>query len=116
MAKIKIKKYHEKGEHIWEDLKKYKLSFEEENEWILGSKSSEILIGLLKKLKPNEYLETISLPINEVNTRKFFQYIEELKEFELDIGKENSEYGFKMPLPQKGENYRNLIIFRRWKK
>lgn len=114
--KEKTKCSHASREHIWECLKKYELSPEEENDWIIGDINPEGLVKILKNIKPNEYLEPINLPANESNTKRFFQYIELLKEFGLDIGKEGSEYGFKMPLPKKGENYRNLIIFRRWKK
>ena len=31
----------------------------------------------------------------------------------LDLGKGNAEFGYRMPLPKPGENYRGLIIFRR---
>ena|SRR3989344_563949 len=113
MPKEKIKKHYERGEHIWEGLKKYNMSSDEQGEMGILENDPEEISKILKKLKPNEYLETITLPANEVNTKRFFQYIELLKENSLDIRKGESEYGFRMPLPEKEEVYRKLIVFRR---
>jgi len=62
----------------------------------------------LKNMKPNQYtiFET-SRTVNGLN-----KAIKRLKEKGLDIGKDNCEYGYKMPLPKEGE-LKTLIIFRR---
>ncbi|MEK6906506.1 MAG: hypothetical protein AABW81_02700, partial [Nanoarchaeota archaeon] len=109
--KIKEKQRHAPGEHIWEGLKKKSLSLEEETDFLLNETNG--LVNLIKRLKHKEYIETISLPSSETNTTKFSKYIEELKDYGLDIGKGDSEYGYKMLLPEKGESFRKLIIFRR---
>ncbi len=114
--KEKIKHHHEPGEHFWECLKKYNMSFDEQEDISILENDPKDISKILKKLNSNEYLETITLPANEVNTKKFLQYIEMLKDYGLDIGKGDSEYGFKMPIHKKGENIRKLIIFKRWKK
>lgn len=104
MAREKIKKHHTPGEHIWAEPKEYPVSDEERKD----------LPNTLRKLQPNYYIISMTLPAKQTNTQPFLNYIEELKEkYELGIGKGDTEYGFRMPLAEKGERERNLIIFRR---
>jgi hypothetical protein len=53
------------------------------------------------------------MPAEITNTYMFDKYINDLKSLGLDIGKGECEYGYKMPLPEKGESRRELIIFKR---
>lgn len=41
------------------------------------------------------------------------KYLDKLREAGLDIDRENSEFGFRMPVPDVFDIYRKLIIFRR---
>ena len=40
-------------------------------------------------------------------------YVDGLQRAGLDIGKVDAEFGYRMPLPEKGKTMRDLIIFRR---
>jgi len=105
-------KKYKQGEPFWEPMKKYGLD-EEDNTNVL-EESVEDEIKKLKKMKPNVYLVFMTLPARETNTQPFFDYIERLKDYGLDIDKiDTAEYGFKMPLAEKGEIRRELVIFRR---
>jgi hypothetical protein len=53
------------------------------------------------------------MPAEELNTDSFHKYISRLKDLGIDIGKGEAEYGYKMPLPKREEDYRKLIIFKR---
>ena len=48
-----------------------------------------------------------------VNTQRMQNYLGKLKENGLDIGKGDATFGYKMPLPEKGDARRDLVIFRR---
>jgi hypothetical protein len=66
-----------------------------------------------EKMKPNQYYIPKTLPAEITNTYIFNKYIDALKSLGLNIGKGECEFGYKMPLPKKGEDKRELIIFRR---
>lgn len=70
-------------------------------------------IKILKKMNVKNYIIAKMLPAEELNVNSFQEYISALRFMGLNIGKGESEYGYKMLLPKKGENYRKLIIFRR---
>jgi hypothetical protein len=70
-------------------------------------------IKILKKMNVNEYIIAKTLSAEELNTNYFHQYIKMLNSKGIDIGKGESEYGYKMPLPNKKDDSRKLIIFRR---
>jgi len=70
-------------------------------------------IKILKKMNVKNYIVARMLPAEELNVNSFQEYISTLKSMGIDIGKGESEYGYKMLLPKKGESYRELIIFRR---
>ena len=106
-------------EHVWTPLRKRELTPQEEFEFLMalegGMQGTEGMIGLLQKLNPNEFLPVSQLRSEEKNVQPFNDYIRALRYCELDVGKGNAEYGFKMPLPENGQTYRELIIFRRRK-
>jgi hypothetical protein len=103
------------------EVKTKKHCWEKFNEYIpeIGGVVSMFELGaegfykISEKMKPNEYYIPTTLPAEITNTYIFNKYIEALKLLGLDIGKGECEFGYKMPLPEKTENRRNLIIFRR---
>ncbi len=51
---------------------------------------------------------------NSNDVQPLYRYLKHLKEGgELDIGKGNCEYGFRMPLQKKTDNKRELILYRK---
>ena len=94
-------------QHCWKPMEEYQLKDENLIDWIEGYANDRIEI--MKKMKPNQYMVISS----QGDIKKFNTIIELLKEKGLDVGKGNCEYGYKMPLPQNGDEYRQLIIFRR---
>ena len=82
-------------------------------DWIDGK--SEDRIEVLRKLKVSQGTVVAS------NREKHFCNFLNRSNFEiklyqnagLDLGKGDAEFGYRMPLPKPGENYRELIIFRR---
>lgn len=50
---------------------------------------------------------------NPPDTATMMKYINRLKQEGLDIGKGDSKFGYKMPLPEKDISIRYLQIFRR---
>ena len=75
------------------------------------------IVELLGKFNVGEYCEIpFRMPNNLQNTTAMMRYVERLKQNGLDIGKGDSQFGYKMPLPEKdllliGTRY--LQIFRR---
>jgi len=96
-------------EHHWKPMEEYKLNEEEIMDFI--DKSVDYRIKIIKKMKPNTYLVYDNSILS--NIKRFDSEIESLKENGLDIGKGNSQYGYRMPIPKKGEG-KKLIIFRRY--
>ena len=71
---------------------------------------------LLKRFKPGEYWEKpFQVPRGKDSnyTGPIMAYIEQLQQSGLDIGKGDCEFGYKMPIPQKGASQRVLQVFRR---
>jgi len=97
--------------YSWPKLQEYELSSREKLEFSEGG--IEGRVGLLRKFKSNQFLVVCTLPASQKNIGPFEKYIDELVYLGLDVGKGNAEYGFKMPLPKKGDLERGLIIFRR---
>jgi hypothetical protein len=122
MAREKIKRYHQPGEHFWEELEEYKMTEEEilEEKAIMVYRNTadlknvkEYRINLLKKIKTGQYFVFSELPASEKDITKFLEDINMIKEHGLDIGKGDFEYGPKMPLPKREGKFRKLIIFKR---
>jgi hypothetical protein len=101
----------EKRTTVWEGLKEHPLGGEELLEFL--EFGSEGVARTLEKIKVNEYLVVESLPAGENNTQKFQNVIAALEREGLEIGKGDAKYGYKMPLPKKYDDRRNLIVFRR---
>ena len=97
--------------HCWEGLSQYNLNQDD------VVKSVELGIEgayeIAKNLRVNQYFVAEIVSPKIFGTNYFDKYINELKSFGLDIGKGDYEYGYKMPLPEKGEESRKLIIFKR---
>ena len=97
--------------HSWEGLTEY---IPEINGVVSGVElSAKRFYKISEKMKPNQYYIPDTMPAEITNTYIFNKYINALKSLGLDIGKGDCEYGYKMPLPEKGESMRELIIFRR---
>lgn len=62
----------------------------------------------LEKMKPNQYRKF------DGSLKQLQRRIENLKEEGLDIGKGNCMYGYRLPLPKRLTDKRELIIFRRY--
>lgn len=101
----------DKKVHCWEGLTEYIPEIDGVVSMIeLGA---EGFYKISEKMKPNQYYVVKTMPPEIVNTHIFNKYINALKSLGLDIGKGDCEYGYKMPLPEKGEEKRKLIIFKR---
>ena len=112
MSKTLEIKTREEKKHFWGKPTEYKLNDSEDFlDYVEGEIEGNIKI--LKKMGLNQYFVVKTLPAEIRNINTFDNYINNLKSLSLDIGKGNCEYGYKMPLPEKGESRRELIIFRR---
>ncbi len=79
-----------------------------------GYGSLKEIVGVLQHLKPGEeYIKKVHDP-DSAPVRQMEAVVANLRKAGLDIGKGDMAFGFKMPLPKKGNEYsRELIIFRR---
>lgn len=101
--------------------KKFKVNLEEMAEYIPDGFTSmpELNVEnfynkISSKMKRNQYYVAQTIPAEITNTYILNQYISKLKNLGLNIGKDDgAEFGFKMPLPKKGDEKRELIIFKR---
>ena len=106
-------------QHAWPQQLKHVLTSEEEEILLYEEHGPKGYAEVLQRLNAGEYLpipiifQPQSMSIRD--TRSIQSYVTSLNRLGLDIGKGDSEYGFKMPLPENGRNYRELVIFRRWK-
>ena len=79
----------------------------------LESTTSEV-VELLGRFSVGEYWEKpFHVPKNPDDTAQMMRYVALLKQSGLDIGKGDSQFGYKMPLPEKDKSIRYLQIFRR---
>ena len=98
-------------ERVWYDLEEYVLSEDESHGWEDGDLRSRV--GVLRRLKPGQYIVVATIIDDMKNTGPFQDYIEELRGYGLDVGKGDAEYGHRMPIPERGAKKRELIVFRR---
>ena len=93
-------------------MKEYKVDSDDFMDLVEGGMEEKV--NILKKLEVGEFLvvDRMNLAIGNDTTR-FNRYIEQLRETGLDVGRGDVEYGFKMPLPEKNDAFRKLIVFRR---
>lgn len=97
--------------HCWGGLSIYQFDKEDiVNNSELGIEGT---FAIANKLKINQYFIAKSISLEMFSTNYFDKYLEELRYLGLDIGKGECQYGYKMPLPEKREEKRELIIFRR---
>lgn len=100
------------SKRIWYELKEYKpdksILYNK-----LTSNSLEDKLDIIQNHLPvNEYI--LLKTIESENTSILQNYIEELRELGLDIGKGNCQYGYKMPhIKDKGLIKTELHIFKR---
>ena len=110
----KIKNHQVVEEHprIWHDLTQCEIDNMDLVELITEG-SPEAVTGIIQKhLEPNQYISVIS--INSENTTPLQNYLEELNEAGLDVGKGDCEYGYRMPHVKRDERLATeLHIFRR---
>jgi hypothetical protein len=79
-------------------------------------------IDALRKMKPNQFyfingyrIDLYRKGTDLMNTDIFHKVIENLRNEGFDIGNdENSQYGWRMPLPKKRDSIRKMMIFRRY--
>jgi hypothetical protein len=87
---------------------------EEEEELILEDFGMEGHAHILRNLAVGESYELPAF-LSEYGEQPLHNYVQRLREIGLNIGRGDAEYGFKMPMPEKGAGRRKLIIFRRHK-
>ncbi len=100
-------------QHCWKPMEEIKI----DNELPIEQIAEE-----LRRLHPNQFIIVRKLSNRDLIEHKmtgevsdyFFEYIEKLKEdYELDIGRGDCEYGFKISPLKSTEDKRDLSIFRR---
>ena len=96
---------------VWNDLKEYKPNLEDS--LVLDEGDVRDKMDILKKINPGEYLVINTMDSGKTDTKSFQETIYQLREMGLDIGRGDSQYGFKMPIPNKKDTHRKLTIFRR---
>ena len=100
---------------IEQGLVKHILTSEEETMLIMGADSEE-LVEFFQKFKIGEYYDIRGanfILTNRHVIQEMEDYITSLKKSGLDIDRGSAEFGYKMPLPEKKDYYRDLRIFRR---
>jgi len=74
---------------------------------------------IIEQLRVGESVEATNQSLHTVHAgfgnaqRVLENYLDRLRKEGLKIGKGDSEYGYRMPIPQEDEEFRSLIIFRR---
>ncbi len=74
--------------------------------------SAEEVIRILERFNRGEFYKKSYLAETKTPAR-MVEYISLLSRAGLDIGKGDSDFGYRMPLPEKKDTHRDLIIFRR---
>jgi len=118
-------------EHCWKPMEEYKPKIDGTDATFdvidFVEEPCRVDMDSLRKMKPNQFYsingcilnsginEKINKETDLKNTNKFHKYIKFLKENGFDIDKNvSSQYGYRMPIPKKGDSERRLIIFRRY--
>jgi hypothetical protein len=70
-------------------------------------------IKIIQQLKPRECVQVSRMNALQKDTTPFQKEILKYQQAGLDVGKGDTEFGDKMPLPEKGYAFRELLIFRR---
>ena len=110
-------------ERVWYDLRPHEFRFDspegidDSEDLLLGGLEDKVKV--LRRLPPGEYVVVAQIYYGEdqdlkrLDTSAFQNGIELLRGAGLDIGKGDAEYGYRMPIPEKDANTRELIVFRR---
>jgi len=80
-------------------------------DWLEGEPDQKVMF--IKRLEVNKEVVVDTMSPEIKDPKKFDNYLKELRKNGLDVDKGDAEFGYKMPLPEKGDNYRVLVIFRR---
>jgi len=99
--------------HAWTPMREHTLTAEEEDEILLSDREPQAYARVLPHLKPGEYLEVAKIPATQRNVSYLQNFMDALRREGIDVGRGTAPYGFKMPLPEEGKEFRDLIIFRR---
>lgn len=79
-----------------------------------GNASPKEIATRLGQLERDEcWTKNFLLQRNSHDNRVMVSFITSLQENGLDIGRGDAQFGFRMPLPEKGATFRKLQIFRR---
>jgi hypothetical protein len=74
--------------------------------------TAEEVVVLLSNFNVGEYWEKPFTHSNLQDTIPLQRYMDKLRNAGLDIGKGNSEFGYRMPIPEKNTSIRYLHIYR----
>ena len=88
----------------------YKPTTEEEMVFVEGT-VKEVAEVLKEKFQPGEFYRRSYRAIT--GTQPMQAYVDSLQRAGLDIGKGDTEFGYRMPLPERDATDRFLVIFRR---
>ncbi len=72
----------------------------------------ERVIEIIERFNRGEFYKKSYL-VETKTPARMTEYISLLAQSGLDIGKGDSDFGYRMPLPEKKDTHRDLIIFRR---
>jgi len=96
-------------------LKEHQLTSDEL--MISAQGSAEEVAGMIKNvLAPGELYKKqflIGPDKDRMGTTVIRNYLEKLRSAGLEIGNGGSVFGYRMPLPEKSDYFRDLVIFRR---
>lgn len=81
----------------------------------LADSFADIYLNDVTKLGVGQTREIKIIQIDDIkDISAMMRYIDYFRNSGLDIDHGNARYGYKMPLPKKGDVHRSLLIFRRW--
>ncbi|MCD4759829.1 hypothetical protein K8R33_02995 [archaeon] len=85
------------------------------NEVLMMIEGGPDVIEVYQRFLPGQfYVRSFEIRSDIPTTNIMKAHLEILRGWGLDVEKGDAEFGYKMPLPEKGVNYRDLIIFKRW--
>ena len=87
------------------------LTDREEQELIIGS--CEVIPSILERMEAGQSVRIYGNHISR-GTKPLEYYVAVIREIGIDIGKSGEhQYGYQMPLPEKGQTTRDLVIVKR---
>lgn len=97
-------------------LEEFVLTDEEKNDTDVLEGEPEVFAEIFnERMKPGQYyVARQCVSADPRATIKFQNYLSALREHNLDVGNgPEFAFGYRMPLPEKKDQFRKLIIFRR---